>query len=137
MAILSKPSPAARLALIYITVGALTDVWSGIWYWRLSQGLPENAESLSWYICYGFLLSGLVLLLIGLGVGRIGRAARHAELPPQEVTRAVVDAEQNAASQARVVVPQPDGVVTPPVATTQPAPVQAVPENPVIIPGRR
>src|ERR1700730_16160637 len=98
MAILSTPSVAARTALIYITAGTLTDVWSGIWYWYM-RSHPPVAES-TWFWCYGFLLTGLALLIIVLAVGRIGRAARHAELPPEEVTPAVAKAEQNAAARA-------------------------------------
>jgi hypothetical protein len=103
MAILSTPSVAARTALIYITAGTLTDVWSGIWYWYM-RNHPPVAES-TWYWCYGFLLTGLALLIIGLAVGRIGRAARHAELPPEEVTPAVAKAEQNAAARAPLIAP--------------------------------
>src|SRR5262249_7361007 len=102
MPILSRPSSAARTALIYITLGALTLVWSGIWYWYLSK--PETNYS-TWYWCYGFLLTGLVLLVIGFGLGRIGRAARHAELPPEEVTAAAVRSEQTTAARAPVATP--------------------------------
>jgi len=88
---------------LYITIGALTDIWSGIWYVFLRQHPPENAEL--WYFCYGFLLTGLTLVIIGLGIGRIGRSARHAELPPEEVTGAVTSVDQNAAARAPIVAP--------------------------------
>jgi hypothetical protein len=101
MAILSKPSPAAQTSLIYITIGALTDVWSAIWYAYLRHN-PPAADS-TWYWCYGFFLSGLALLIIGLAVGRIGRSARHAELPPEETTPVVVKAEPNAAARAPLI----------------------------------
>lgn len=78
MAVISKPSGAARLAVVYITAGALLDVWSGIWYWYLSNHPPEGDKT--WYWCYGLLLTGAVLLFIGLALGRIGRAARDAEM---------------------------------------------------------
>jgi hypothetical protein len=43
--ILSRPSNAARTAVLFITVGALTDVWSGIWWMYLirhSEGTPDG-----------------------------------------------------------------------------------------------
>src|SRR5437667_6323304 len=98
MPLITRPSSAARLAVVYITIGALTDVWSGIWYRYLSLHPPANEAT--WYMCYGFLLSGLILVVIGLGIGRIGREARHAELPPEEVTTALSRAEQDAAARA-------------------------------------
>ena len=42
MPILSKPSSAARTAVIYVTVGALTEVWSGIWYSYLKHNPPPH-----------------------------------------------------------------------------------------------
>jgi hypothetical protein len=117
MPILSQPSPAARTSLMYITIGALTDVWSGIWFVYLRQNSPENHYV--WYFCYGFLLTGLTLVVIGLAIGRIGRSARHAELPPEEVTAAVAQVDQNAAARAPMIAPMnpalpinPAGVAT-------------------------
>src|SRR5262245_19854425 len=75
MALLSRPASAAYLSLVYITVGALIDVWSGIWYWYLTRNPPVQEST--WYWCYGFILTGFVILVIGLAVGRIGRSARH------------------------------------------------------------
>src|SRR5439155_27120128 len=77
---LGKPSNAARLAIVYITVGAIPAVWSAIWWYYLRT---HNGVDLAYYWCYGFLFTGLVLLIIGFTLGRIGRAARHAELPPE------------------------------------------------------
>lgn len=79
-------------ALFYITVGALTEVWSGIWYWYLSNHPPEHAGV--WYTCTGLLLTGLVLVVLGVFIGPIGRAARETELPPEEVTAEVIADEQ-------------------------------------------
>ncbi len=58
-------------------------MWGGVWYAYMSEGHPP-AWDYVWYACYGVLGSGLVLLLIGLLAGRIGRAARTSELPPPE-----------------------------------------------------
>ena len=101
MPILSKPSDAARTSVKYVTLGSLITVWAGIWYWYLSRNPPTN--QLYQYLCTGTLLSGVVLLVIGLALGRIGRAARDAELPPKEVTDAAVTSEQIAAERAPVV----------------------------------
>ena len=75
------------MSLIYITLGALLDVWSGIWYWYLHSHADEVSQT-SYFWCAGFFLTGLTLLIIGLALGQIGRAARHAELPPPEATPA-------------------------------------------------
>jgi hypothetical protein len=117
MIMLSKPSSAARTALIYITAGALIDVWTGIWLWWMSQHPPANESTYFW--AYGFLLTGATLLVIGFGLGRIGRAARHAELPPEEVTDAVKKAELDAAARAPVAVPAANPAV-PPLLSTPP-----------------
>jgi hypothetical protein len=85
MPLLSNPSPATRTALSYITVGSLTVVWTGIWYVFLYNNPPEP-DSTAYYWCTGFLVTGLALLCIGLGLGRIGRAAQRAELIRIEAT---------------------------------------------------
>lgn len=103
MPVLSKPSPMAGASLVYITLGALIDVWSGIRMWYLREHAPSDDVQMYW--CWGFLLTGTVLLLIGLAVGAIGRAARHAELPPPEVTPAEAQAEVGAAQRAPIVAP--------------------------------
>src|SRR3954465_13535468 len=80
--ILSKPSNAARTAVVFITTGALIDVWSAIWWTYLNRHAEEHSEA-GGYFCYGFLLTGLVLLVVGLAIGHISRNARRAELPPE------------------------------------------------------
>ncbi|CAN5295844.1 hypothetical protein BH10PLA2_BH10PLA2_22070 [soil metagenome] len=123
MPILSTPSSAARTSLIYITTGALIDIWSGIWFAYLRRNSPVS--DITWFLCYGLILTGLTLVVLGLAIGRIGRSARHAELPPQEVTNAVAEVDQTAAARAPIVAPinpampvgaagtitQPNGVV--------------------------
>jgi hypothetical protein len=127
MALLSKPSSAARTALIYITSGALILVWTGIWLWWLRRHPPADEVTFFW--AYGFLLSGATLLIIGFFLGRIGRAARHAELPPPEITRAAEIAEQNASARAPLIAPVNPVVPTAePIGQVPPAtPVSAVP----------
>jgi hypothetical protein len=83
--IMSKPSKAAHMAILFVTVGALLMVWSGVWYaWMLHQMPPDASQPHKdgWlYLCYAIFLSGLVLFIIGFLLGRIGRAGRRAELP--------------------------------------------------------
>ncbi len=115
-------NPAARSAITYITVGALTVVWAGVWYWYMHSVGPGNRDGTWWYVCTGMLLSGLVLMTIGFLVGRIGREARHADAPPappavaQEAAAAQAAAANNqAAMQANAtgtpVVMVPTGVI--------------------------
>jgi hypothetical protein len=100
MSILTSPSSAVSTSLIYITLGTLIDIWTVV---SLLYYPPES----DWnkFLVVGFLVSGLALLVIGLFLGPIGRAARHAELPPTEVTNAVAQAEQIAAANPPVVMP--------------------------------
>ena len=101
MAFLTNPSGAFPISLIYITVGTLIDVWT-------IAGLVYYPPGSSWanFLTVGLLATGTCLLIIGLLLGHIGRAARHAELPPAEVTPALTQAEQTAASHPAPVVPQ-------------------------------
>src|SRR5260370_25596251 len=78
MLVHNKPSAAARLALAYITVGALTIVWTGV-YWAYMR-TQETMSPTAYYLCIGFMLTGITLLVIGLGLGQIGRAARPADV---------------------------------------------------------
>jgi len=100
MSILTSPSSVFSTSLVYITVGTLIDIWTIV---SLVFYPPES----DWgkFLVAGFLVTGLALLIIGLFLGPIGRAARHAELPPAEVTSGVVHAEQTAAAHPPVVMP--------------------------------
>jgi hypothetical protein len=74
-----------RSAVTYVTIGALTLVWSGIWYVYVLNEPTHGETTLYW--CYGFLLTGLTLVLIGLAIGwvaRIRRPDRAAEAPRAE-----------------------------------------------------
>jgi hypothetical protein len=95
---LSKPSGAAPASLIYITLGALMAVWSGIWF-MYQRNNAISTHSGQFYICMGFLVTGIVLVAIGLSLGPLSRMARHAELPPQEVTDAAIQTEKAAAAR--------------------------------------
>jgi hypothetical protein len=73
----------------------LTEVWSGVWYLYLGNHPP--ARGILWYYCYGLLLTGLVLLVIGLAAGRIARSPRRAET----TTRGTAGAEGREANRGR------------------------------------
>jgi hypothetical protein len=103
MPILSKPTMGPAVAVVFITIGALLDVWSAIWYMWLLNHRPE--PNTLYYVCSGTFLSGLVVLLIGLTIGQIGRSARQAELPPQEVTETVKKADQKLAEKGSAPAP--------------------------------
>jgi len=123
MPLLSQPSSAARVALVYVTGGALIFLWSALYRAYVWQYVPDP-DPVRLYFCYGVMLSGATLFIIGLLLGRIGRAARHAELPPPEVTATVAKTDQEAAAT---------GVASPlnPIAPTTAA-VPAVPPIPPV-----
>jgi hypothetical protein len=106
-------NPAARSALTYITVGALMDVWGGIWLWYI-RSIPPGARDASWtYVCTGVLLTGVVLMAIGFMVGRIGRVARHADAPPAPPADLQRSAQAEAASAANQAAMQASATGTP------------------------
>jgi hypothetical protein len=131
MPLLSKPSSAARMSLMYITIGALILIWSCVWYvWLYMNPPPGDFPHSSFFICTGLVLTGIVLLVIGLALGRIGRAARHAELPPPEATSAVAQTDQTAAAKQPVLTANTAGVPPP----NPGAPVVAAPAaTPVVV----
>jgi hypothetical protein len=109
MRLFPTTSSAARTSLAYITVGALLVIWMCVWGVYLLNNVPDR-EGLR-YLCLGLLISGLALIVIGLATGRIGGAARNAD-----VVQAVV------APPSTV---DPDS--QPLAAIAQPVPTDAVP----------
>lgn len=81
-------SNSARLAVYYITVGALMIVWTGVWSLYLKTHGPVKDSTWMW--CLGFFLTGVALLAIGLTVGHIGRSARQADAGEHPVSTAPV-----------------------------------------------
>jgi hypothetical protein len=122
MNILTTVASAARTALVYITVGSVMIVWSVIYYFYLNSHPPTHSDA-AWYWCTGFLLTGCTLLIIGLAVGWIGRAARQADQPHIIVTTRDAQGQPSAN-----VVPLANNAVMAPSST---APL-AVPNNPAI-----
>jgi hypothetical protein len=115
-------NPAARAALTYITVGALLDVWAGVWFWYMRDTQPADRGA-SWYLCTGLLLSGAVLMGIGFFVGRIGRQARSADAPPVPAGVAQESAVAQAAAANNQAAMQANAAGTPMVV----APMNTVP----------
>jgi hypothetical protein len=128
MAMLSKPSFGPRTAIIYITAGALIDVWTIVWYFAFIRPNPAAMTQNTQFWLWGFFLTGLTLILVGLFLGHIGRAARRAELPPPETTSAEAQIQETAAAH-------PNPMVAPNVvAGTQPVRPGAVPAGQVVTP---
>lgn len=99
----SQWTTAGRAALIYITVGALTVIWTGVWYVYLVNNPRTDG---AYYWCTGFLVTGVTMILIGAALGMISRSARPADLPAAGVPVAVVSLQPNAAT-APAPVPAP------------------------------
>jgi hypothetical protein len=112
MPILTQPAFGPRTALIYVTVGALIDVWTLVWYFTRDYELSRSGYF--WVI--GFLLTGLTLIILGLLLGRIGRAARQAELPPEPALRAEAKIQETAAANPPPTVVSPAQGAAPAVA---------------------
>jgi cytoskeletal protein RodZ len=100
MSMLTKPSGAFPTSLIYITVGTLVAVWMGV---SMYFYYPES--DLGRFLLIGTLASAIAVLIIGLLLGQIGRAARNAELPPEEVTQAVASTNETAAANPPAIAP--------------------------------
>lgn len=75
----SKQASSATTSLIYLTLGALIDVWAIVYFFYLRT---HNGSDIAFLYVYGFIFTGAVLFLIGLAVGRIGHFARSAEVAP-------------------------------------------------------
>jgi hypothetical protein len=115
----TKTSGSARTAVIYITIGAIMDVWSALWYIYMNR--HGTASDGPYFWCYGFLLTGGTLIVIGLALGRIGRAARHAEAPA-DTTNSNVNGVPAQPMMPPAAPPAPQAPVAPPqpVAATNP-----------------
>ena len=125
MPILTQPAFGPRTALIYVTVGALIDVWTLVWYFTRER--PLTSPEQFWVI--GLCLTGLTLVLLGLFLGQLGRAARRSEMPPVEATQAEADIQRTAAANPPAVAAAP-AAAAPPIAGQPVAPVVAQPAAP-------
>jgi len=82
MEFLRSTSAPAKTALIYITVGTLIMIWTGV-YFAYHYNSDSNPDPVNYWIS-GAMATGLALVVIGLATGQIGRSAKPAEseLPP-------------------------------------------------------
>jgi hypothetical protein len=77
------------MAIIYVTVGALVMICSAFWYaWMYFHQAPDGEPHRDgWmYVCGAIFCCALAVFIIGFALGRIGRAGRRAELPPEVST---------------------------------------------------
>jgi hypothetical protein len=79
----NQQSASTRHSLAFITAGSLVTIWTIVWYAYLANNPPENHGL--YYVCAGCLTTGIVVFLIGVSVGWIGRAASQAEQPAAAV----------------------------------------------------
>jgi len=126
MPILSQPSFGPRTALTYVTVGALLDVWTSVWYFAFRDPAVPLSHTTSFWL-FGLFLTGLALIVIGLLLGPLGRSARKVELPPVGATGMEAQIQQTAAATPSRVVPVPSNGVAPVLTTA--SPVQPVAAN--------
>ena len=116
MSLLSKPSFGPRVALIYVTLGSLVALWTGVYWWFKAYGVEGTSENTKFWLI-GFFLTGLILIFIGLIIGPLGQSARRAELPPSEAMHKEQAVQQTAAAVPNVAVP---GMVPPGAAGVAP-----------------
>jgi hypothetical protein len=128
-----KQASSATTAVLYLTAGSLMAVWSVVTYFYL---LRHEANDFAFLWCYGFFFSGLVLIGIGIALGRIARAVRDAEVsskpgaPPFAGENAVPPPAASAVQPAAPskVLPTANPVATPAV-TASPLPPKPLPER--------
>jgi len=130
MAILSQPAFGPATALIYVTAGALLDVWTVVWYYAFARG--QTLENRTWFWLVGLFLTGLTFMVLGILLGPIGRAARKSELPPSDATGAEAQIQQTAAATPQTGLPQAAAGMAPVAAPA--APVAAVVPPPTLPP---
>jgi len=105
MPMLSHPAFGPRMAISYITIGALLDVWTAVWYFTFARDQEGNISQNTWFWLLGLFFSGLTLIVIGVLIGQIGRSARKAELPPKEALGEEAAIQQTAAANLHPVMP--------------------------------
>jgi hypothetical protein len=129
MNIFTNITSATRAALAYITIGAVMTVWSAIYYVYLNNHPPAQGNDLPYYICTGFLLTGVTLFVIGCAVGWIGRTARQAEQP-----HAVIPSRDAKGNPTANVVPLASNAVIPPTSAPASPPINPAIQQPVVVP---
>ena len=107
----SSQTQSARMSIMFITAGTLLDVWTAVYYFlihrpKVEQNPSAGVDSSLFWIA-GFFLTGLTLLVIGVLVGQIGRAAGKAEVAPV-ATVPTLDTLANVGAVANVPAFTPD-----------------------------
>ena len=106
-----------RLALLFLVI-ALIDVWAAVYYFAYGRSRMNDAnpadDNTTWFWVAGFFLTGLVLIVLGLVLGPLGRAARESELPPKETTREEAQIKTQAAANPNPAVANQATGLTPP-----------------------
>ena len=102
MSMLTNPAFGPKVALLYVTAGALIDVWAAVYYFaygrsKMNDDNPSD-DNTTWFWVAGFFLTGLVLIILGLVLGPLGRAARESELPPKDASREEAQIQSQAAA---------------------------------------
>jgi len=128
MPILTRPAFGPFAALAYVTFGTLLCVWTSVWYYTRDYELTHS----QWFWLAGLFFSGVTFLFLGLVLGRLGRAARQAELPPIEAMASEATIQATAAAHQPVAVPGPTPAApVPPGMVGSPMPNPALPPQPV------
>ena len=63
---------------MYVTIGTLLMIWSGLWYYYFLKPDP-NPPAWQMFTCVGTIMSGVAIAVIGLLFGLIGRGAKGAD----------------------------------------------------------
>ena len=121
MPILTQPSFGPKLAIGFITGGALIDVWTLVWRFTIA-GEELSPTQRFWFM--GLLFTGLTFIVIGAFLGHIGQAARKAEMPPPDALQAEEIVQARAAANPNPAVAAA-GVIPPNASPPNPAPPPA------------
>jgi len=92
----SKPSGTST-SLVYITLGALLTVWSGIWF--LYNNNTETPSRGVQYVCLGLLMTGIALLAIGFFVGSMARRAHEVAIAQEAAKVGAIDKNPSVAQK--------------------------------------
>ena len=75
---LRTQSRSASGAILYVTVGTLLMIWSGLYYYYFLSAAERTSDWQN-FACLGTILSGFAIAAIGLLFGVIGRGAKAAD----------------------------------------------------------
>lgn len=104
-----------QTSLIYMTLGALIDVWTVVWYF--AYGSRDGMTRETWFWVVGLFLTGLTLVILGVALRpRKQTVVAQPELQPVAAPmanpQAVAQQPSAAATDAYQTVPAPDAALT-------------------------